>query len=376
MQFVFCTCQPGAEAPLKREVAERVPDWRFAYSQSGLVTFKLPEPTAIEAFTSPRLVFARALGLSVGQVKLGSEKPGENPSSSRSAAGASLAEMTASLWELNGLAELSTTAATLHVWARDPNIPGDRGYEPGQTEEDAATKRAILDSAPEGHTLARGLQTGGVVLDIVRMAPGWWWVGCHKAVARYERWPGGVPPIEKPENMISRAYLKIAEALRWSALPAEAGDQWVELGCSPGGASQALLDCGMKVLGVDPAVVDESLTDSPDFRHLRRRVMDAPKRDFIGCQWLAADLNVAPNYTLDAVEALVTRPDSTLRGMLLTLKLADWELAAPEKLSEYAARVQKWGFKDVRFRQLAHNRQELCMAALKSRSQRRLRRTN
>ncbi|QDU90050.1 putative 23S rRNA ribose 2'-O-ribose methyltransferase [Pirellulimonas nuda] len=370
MQFVFCTCQPGAEGALKREVAHRASEWRFAYSQSGLVTFKLPEPTTIEAFAAPRLVFARTLGLSAAQVKPESGAT----SSSRPTVGESLDPMTQALWETPGLRELAQAATTLHVWTRDPGVPGDRGYEPGQTDTDLETRQAILDSAPEGNTLGRGLQTGGVVMDVIRMAPGWWWVGCHRAAARYERWPGGTPPLDTPEAMISRAYLKIAEALRWSALPAEAGDQWVELGASPGGASQALLDRGMKVIGVDPAVVDPSLEENPNFRHLRRRVMDAPRRDFIGCRWLAADLNVAPRYTLDAVEALVARPDSTIRGMLLTLKLADWELAAPEKLSEYAQRVQGWGFRDVRFRQLAHNRQELCMAALKSRSQRRLRR--
>ena len=48
----------------------------------------------------------------------------------------------------------------------------------------------------------------------------------------------------------------MAEALEWSGLPLERGQTVVELGCSPGGASQALFAQGLKVIGIDPAEVD------------------------------------------------------------------------------------------------------------------------
>jgi 23S rRNA (cytidine2498-2'-O)-methyltransferase len=86
--------------------------------------------------------------------------------------------------------------------------------------------------------------------------------------------------------------------------------------------------------------------------------------------WLAADMNVAPQYTLDAVEAVVQHSSTSIRGMLLTLKLADWDLI--EHLPTYIDRVRSWGYQDVRVRQLAFNRQEICLAALRSRSQRRV----
>ena len=38
-------------------------------------------------------------------------------------------------------------------------------------------------------------------------------------------------------------------------------------------------------------------------------------------------MNLAPGYTLDAVEAIVTHPDVHIRGLVLTLKLADWSHA-------------------------------------------------
>ena len=69
-------------------------------------------------------------------------------------------------------------------------------------------------------------------------------------------WVGGVPRIAPPEEMVSRAYLKMAEALEWSAIPLARGEVCVELGCSPGGAAQALLERGLFVIGIDPAEVD------------------------------------------------------------------------------------------------------------------------
>ena len=73
-------------------------------------------------------------------------------------------------------------------------------------------------------------------------------------------------------------------------------------------------------------------------------------------------MNVAPNYTLDAVEAIVTHPQVNIRGMLLTLKLPQWSLA--ERVEDYLDRVRNWGYNLVRRRQLQHNRREICVAAL------------
>jgi 23S rRNA (cytidine2498-2'-O)-methyltransferase len=148
------------------------------------------------------------------------------------------------------------------------------------------------------------------------------------------------------------------------------GEHVVELGCAPGGASQALLDAGLFVTGVDPAEVDEAVLAHPRFNHVRLRTAKLPTRIVRGAHWLAADMNVAPKYTLDAVESVVRHKDVAIRGMILTLKLADWSLV--DELPAYVERVQSWGYKDVRLRQLAFNRQEICLAALRSRAQRRV----
>lgn len=179
-------------------------------------------------------------------------------------------------------------------------------------------------------------------------------------------------PLALPDYAVSRAYLKTREALDWARPPVARGDVCAELGCAPGGSSQALLDRGLVVLGIDPADVDEAVTADPNFTHIRKRARDMKRRDFRDVKWLFADMNVAPSYTLDAVEDIVKHPAVHVRGLILTLKLLDWGHAA--ELPECVDRVQAWGFRDVRLRQLASGGREVCLVALKSRAQRRIRR--
>ena len=72
-------------------------------------------------------------------------------------------------------------------------------------------------------------------------------------------------------------------------------------------------------------------------------------------------MNVAPQYTLDAVESIVTHEAVRIAGLLLTLKLPDWSLVA--EIPSYLARIRSWGYAEVAARQLHHNRHEFCVAA-------------
>jgi 23S rRNA (cytidine2498-2'-O)-methyltransferase len=360
-QFLFAACQHGAEGALKRELAVRAPQLRPAFSRPGFVTFKLEQPCKAPAKFSLPSAFARTSGFSLGSVK--SER---------------LQELSRQVWELPDVAAFlqQTAIAGLHVWQRDEREPGDRGFEPGPTPLADEAEAALREVAPL-HALHEDAARGGHgvsrnrwVLDVTLIEPGQWFVGCHRTTSRVAAWPGGVPPIELPEYAVSRAYLKMAEALEWSSLPMAKGERVVELGSAPGGASQALLDAGLEVIGVDPAEMDESVLANPRFTHFRSRTVETSRKAFRHVQWLAADMNVAPRYTLDAVEAVVTHPGIHVRGMLLTLKLPEWSLV--DELPEYVERVRGWGYKDVRLRQLAFNRQEICLAGLRSRSQRRV----
>jgi len=161
--------------------------------------------------------------------------------------------------------------------------------------------------------------------------------------------------------MISRAYLKIEEALRWSELPLRAGDRCVEIGSAPGGSCAALLERGCTVTGIDPAEMDATVLANPRYTHVRARAREAPRAIFRDARWLMSDTNVAPKHTLDTVEAIVAERDVSLEGLVLTLKLTDPTSTA--ELPAFHKRVRGWGYEHVRARQLAFNRQEVCVVA-------------
>jgi len=117
------------------------------------------------------------------------------------------------------------------------------------------------------------------------------------------------------------------------------------------------------VIGIDPAMVDEELLAHPNFTYIRKRAAEVRRREFRKVRWLTADMNVAPSYTLDTVEAIVTHPEVNVRGMLLTLKMLEWSLA--DDIPAYLERIASWGYSNIDCRQLQHHRREVGVAASK-----------
>ncbi len=346
--FLFITCQIGAEAAVKREIARRWPGFRFAFSRPGFLTFKLPEQHGLADDFDLESVFARAYGFSIGKV-----------------AGGRPEELARGAWKLAA----GQVVQRIHVWERDRAAPGEHGFEPSITPEAIAAHRALLASGPCPHTLAahaddplRPARRRQRVLDCILVEPDQWWIGYHRVGPRASRYPGGMMALELPAEAVSRAWLKMEEALRWSRLPIPHDARVAEIGSAPGGASQALLARGYTVTGIDPAEMAPAVLEHPRFTHIRKRSTQVRRREFRKIRWLTADMNVAPNYTLTAVEAIVTHPQINIRGLLLTLKLPQWKLA--EQVPQYLERIRSWGYNEVRARQIQHNRREICVAAL------------
>ena len=349
-RFLFAACQSGSEAALKGDVARRNPSLRFAFSRPGFVTFRIPDDAADDSSPALRSAFARTWGYSLGKLL-----------------GADANELARDFWTLIAAERASHGVAQfhhLHVWQRETALPGDEGFDPTASTPAHEAGALLLAQRPKS-ALAPSLNAevarGEAVLDCVVVEPHEWWVGWHRAESPETRWPGGVPLLAAPPNMISRAYLKIEEALRWSELPIKAGDRCVEIGSAPGGSCAALLERGCIVTGIDPAEMDPAVLADPNFTHVRARARDVPRAAFRDARWLMSDTNVAPKHTLDTVEAIVNARDVRLEGLVLTLKLTDPRLAAG--LPAFHKRIRGWGYQHVRARQLAFNRREVCVVA-------------
>lgn len=249
----------------------------------------------------------------------------------------------------------------VHVFPRDYSLPGIRGYEPGQSDVSRAIAKIFGVRLSHADVSGEPCNRGAHVLDVILVEPNHWLIGYHRAEEVHQTWPGGSFPVSLPSEMISRAYLKMAEALAWSRLPIEPGDRFVEIGSSPGGACQRLLDLGLEVTGIDPAEMHPLLVDHPRFEHWRGKSSSIKRKRYAKFRWLAADANVAPNYTLEAVEDIVTYPTSRFQGLILTLKLSNYDLV--DQMGHYLERIRGWGFARVEVRQLSFNRRECCVVA-------------
>jgi 23S rRNA (cytidine2498-2'-O)-methyltransferase len=331
-EFLLVCCQGGAEEILCDRQQQVLPQVRRGVWRRGVVTFRLPADFDPPDSFFPDLVFARAVIRSLGQVR-----------------GDTAADRVRDVGGLAGNAAWQN----VHVWKRDAKTEGDV----------AAIRQSLLaglsiDAAPD--PIARPDE---LVLDCILDSADRWWVGWHRAEAPSSRWPGGAYPQTLPQDKVSRAWLKLDEAIATFAIPLQPGQRAVELGASPGGACQRLLEAGLSVVGIDPALVDERVARHERFEQWRMRSRDAKLRAFRGFDWVVADMNIDPTSTLEAIERIVTAPGVRPAGIVATLKLPQWSRAAA--LPEWLDRFRAWGYAP-HARQLSTGGREICVFARRS----------
>jgi len=341
--FLLLACQGGAERALTDRVAalaaaRRHPaapppccGWRRAAWRRGVVTFRLPETSSAAAAAAvvPDLVFARACIHSLGQVT------GET--------------LTARVERVVALAGAGPWD-DVHVWHRVD------GIDAASREIQAALRDAC--HLPGRDTSAAS--AGERILDCVVDEADRWWVGWHRVGVPPSGWPGGISPRGLPTEAVSRAWLKLDEALAVFALVPATGERAIELGSAPGGACQRLLEAGLDVVGIDPAEMDPPVAGHPRFTHWRMRARDVKQRAFRGCDWLLTDMNIDPRSTLEALGRIVTTPGVRPRGIVATLKIPDWSRAA--ELPDWLDAFRGWGY-EPQARQLSSGGREVCVAA-------------
>jgi 23S rRNA (cytidine2498-2'-O)-methyltransferase len=362
--FLFSPCQVGAEAVFKKEVKRLFPDWRAAFARPGFVSFKVETGTNKEAGANKesgaialdslleQSVFARTAACSLGKIETESKER--------------LVEET---WKI--ITEHHLFINRVHVFRRDPSAPGERDFEPGLTPDLIERHHNIVQHSPTPRFLGVGAAdpnqpglSGETVLDLVETDPGKFMLGFHSVSEElpiHARYPGGVLPIALPTDAVSRAWLKFEEGLRWANIFIAKRTRCLDIGAAPGGGSQVLLSHGAEVIGIDPGAVDPAVLKHPNFKHVRSKVRETKWSTFQDVHWIIADMNVAPNYTLDVLEEIVKRKETHIQGLLFTLKLIEWSLA--DELSRYAERIRQLGFGNVRVKQLTFNRQEVMVAA-------------
>lgn len=346
--FLFALCQKGAEKALKHEVAKRAPSLRPAYQRPGLLTFRAEKPQGPERRIGS--ILARVSGVSLGT----------HPDTDRA------------IERIRSL----PVPLRLHVVERDLFRPDETppSHPEGELAREVEAKlRAALPAAFHAETTA---QEGDLVLDVV-LAPGDPIVlGAHRHAKGESPHPGGRFVYGVPAEAPSRAYRKTEEAIIAYGLPLREGDVAVELGAAPGGGTLALLRHGVAVTAVDPADMDAKVaafTGPANARmtHLRLGMEKVEKTQLPrDVQWLLMDVNLAPQVALRAAARFASLRRATLLGVIFTLKLNDWSFL--DQLDRFLASVREMGVVAPRARQLPAHRQEIVVAGLTERGQKRL----
>ena len=363
-RFVFAVCQQGAERPLKERFTGPDAPLRLAFSRPGLATFKT---SGDQTCLLSRSWLARVAGEGLGNVRGKIAEELVNQTLALVDAQFSRPSKTQGVPPkmTQGVPTNAQALQAIHIFERDRALPGTRGFEPGPSALTEAIGKVFADSIRTAGNpiplINSACSIGDKILDVILVEPDQWLIGTHVATEIQHCWPGGAYPVVAPDQMVSRAYLKIAEAVAWSQLPLQPGDRVVEIGSAPGGSCQRLLDVGLEVTGVDPAEMDELLMNHPRFEHWRSKAAGMKRKMYSKFKWLTADANVAPNYTLEVVEDIVNYPTSRFQGLLLTIKLSSYDLI--DQVDAAAAQIRSWGFSKVKIRQLASNRRECCIAA-------------
>jgi len=330
--FLLVACQGGAEAALATRQAAAVPGMRKAAWRRGVVTFRLdPGVDPPDEFFPPDLVFGRACTRSLGQVT-----------------GGDAAALATAAVDLAGPAAWHN----VHVWNRVASVA-----EPIDDIRGRLLSAVGLGGVPD---VAR---PGDLVLDIVVDAANRWWVGWHRAATPPSCWPGGLYPGTLPAGKVSRAWLKLDEAIATFGIPLEPGQRAVEFGAAPGGACQRLLEAGLRVVAVDPALVDPVVAAHPHFEQWRMRARDVKLKMFRGVDWLVCDMNIDPKSTLESIDRVMAAPGAGPRGIVATLKIPDWTRAA--ELPSWLGAFTAWGYRPTA-RQLSTGGREVCVVALRT----------
>ncbi len=341
-RFYFGTCQVGAEKAAKAEVLKEFPYLRFAFSRPGFITYK-EEPADHPVIESVSSVFTRLWGNVLGQAK--------------------------GVDGLQDLVDEIPVQAIAHVFDRDLHVPGDE--PPGFVID--ARMQTIVDSLknPRKKEIKWNAlpKNGDTVFDLIGVDDEHFFFGEHTHRDSLDPHPGNRPAIELPTESPSRAYLKIEEAIARFKPVVNPGMSVLEVGCSPGGATLAMLSRKLEVTGVDPKEMAPILNGKSGFKFIQKLAKSVNREDLkaVNPDWLVMDMNIAPVEALEELAHVVSvlkkhyGQELKLKQGFLTLKLNDWKLA--EQIPQYLHRLDAIGFKGLAATQLCTNRQEFFVYA-------------
>ncbi|ASA26333.1 SAM-dependent methyltransferase [Paenibacillus donghaensis] len=187
------------------------------------------------------------------------------------------------------------------------------------------------------------------------------YAGVSRPEDNLSSWNGGAIRFRKDDGQISRAKFKLMEAEKEFEIPFSSFRHAVDIGASPGGWTSFLLERGLQVTAVDPALMHESLRKAPGLKILRRNANEVKfkENEF---DLLVCDMSWSPKLMAKLVTGLLysLAPGGTA---VVTVKLMHKKPLA--MIKEIIAMFEGERMQIQRAKQLFHNRDEITLYMIK-----------
>lgn len=187
------------------------------------------------------------------------------------------------------------------------------------------------------------------------------YAGVSRPEENLSSWNGGMIRFRKEDGQISRAKFKLMEAEKEFGIPFYSFKNAVDIGASPGGWTSFLLERGLKVTAVDPALMHESLRKHPGLKIMRKNAGEVKFREN-EFDLLVCDMSWSPKLMAKLVTGLLhsLTPGGTA---VVTVKLMHKKPLA--MIKEIIAMFEGERMQIQRAKQLFHNRDEITLYMIK-----------
>jgi 23S rRNA (cytidine2498-2'-O)-methyltransferase len=196
---------------------------------------------------------------------------------------------------------------------------------------------------------------GGFLAQVCLAAPERVLVGVMPAHDSPTLAPGGRARAGRPKDAPSRAARKLEEAFAWIGRAPEPGETCVDLGAAPGGWTAVLLARRARVIAVDPARLAPNLAGRA--RHVQASAFDYAPDEPV--DWLFCDMAWRPLEVAQLLAKWGRR--GWANAMVSNIKLPMKQRVA--FVRKVMATVAEGGWRDLRGRQLYHDREEITLSA-------------
>ncbi|MEK4358509.1 SAM-dependent methyltransferase [Paenibacillus sp. FSL M7-1455] len=187
------------------------------------------------------------------------------------------------------------------------------------------------------------------------------YVGVSEPNDNLSDWSGGAVRFQREEGQISRAKFKLLEAEQSFGIDFKSFHTALDIGAAPGGWTSFLLERGLQVTAVDPALMHESLRNHPGLRIFKKNASEVhfQEGEF---DLLVCDMSWSPKQMVKLVTELL--PSLRAGGTaVVTVKLMHKKPMA--LVDDVISSFEAANMQIQRAKQLFHNRDEITLYLIK-----------